>query len=259
VRTIEPNPETEAEREQGKRKLPVIGVDQIRALADFLNMSSHRGRVKIAIVQPAEALNVNAANALLKSLEEPPEGCLFLLVSHRWHELAPTLVSRCQVVALRPPDGEVALQWLSAQGVPDPALALAYTGQAPIAALELSESDYWNDRAAFLRELTAREVDVFATAHALRDCPVPRVLEWLQKWSYDIACQASAGRVRYNVDHRDTLARVAGQVDRLAALRFHRHVVGLQRIALHPLNAQLFIENLLLGYRDLVEPQSIAA
>ena len=84
-----------------------IRVDQIRELSDFLYLGSHRGRRRVAIVHPAESMNVHAANALLKGLEEPPAGAMFLLVAHHPARLLATIRSRC-VVAAVPRPGEAA-------------------------------------------------------------------------------------------------------------------------------------------------------
>ena len=245
--------------EKTEKKATTISVDQIRALGDFVNVSSHRGGPKVIVIQPAEALNVNAANALLKSLEEPPPRTHFLLVSHRPHLLLPTIKSRCRQLPLQPPDRASAAAWLASHGLRDADLALAHTGDAPLLAVELGASEYWGARAAFLRQITAREIDVLGAAEAVRDCPIPHVVSWLQKWSYDLAYCRALGAVRYNPDQHDAIARIAARIDPLAALRFHREMGAHQRIAQHPLNPRLFIEQLLFAYRDLVEPQHAAA
>ena len=260
-RQIEPASATEGEQDEGekKEKKAVIAVDQIRELGAFVNVSSHRGGPKAVVIQPAEALNPNAANALLKSLEEPPPGVHFLLVTHRPHQLLPTIKSRCRQVALPVPEAAAAAAWLESQGVRDGALALAHVGDAPLLALELNGTEYWGARAAFLRHLTAREFDVLAAAEAVRDCPIPHVVAWMQKWSYDLVHYRALGRVRYNPDHADAIARAANQAGELPALRFHREMVRLQPLAHHPLNARLFIEQVLLAYRDLLQPQAALA
>ena len=89
---------TEAPARRAKQPSIVITVEQVRALADFLNLRSHRGALRIALVHPAEDLYPNAANALLKGLEEPPPGAIFILVSHRPARLLPTVRSRCVAV-----------------------------------------------------------------------------------------------------------------------------------------------------------------
>lgn len=257
-RQIEPA-STEGEDGEEVEKKASITVHQIRILPDFINMSSHRGGPKVIVVHPAEALNVNAANALLKSLEEPPPRTYFLLVANRPHQLLPTIKSRCQQVPLRAPDAAAAAAWLAGQGVRDPALALAHVGDSPLLALELNETEYWGARAAFLRQLTVRDIDVLAAGEAVRDIPIPHVVAWLQKWSYDMVHYASVGRVRYNPDQHEAIARAATAAQPIAVLRFHREMVRLQREVNHPLNARLFMEHVLLAYRDLFQPAAAAA
>src|SRR5688500_8189115 len=219
-RQVEPATAEGEDGEEGEKKA-AIAVDQIRVLPDFINVSSHRGGPKVIVVHPADALNVNAANALLKSLEEPPPRTYFLLVANRPHQLLPTIKSRSQQVPLPAPDAAVAAAWLAEQGVRDPALALAHVGDAPLLALELNETEYWGARAAFLRQLTAPDIDVLAAGEAVLDIPIPHVVAWLQKWSYDIVHYATLGRVRYNPDHHEAIARAAAATQPLAALRFH--------------------------------------
>lgn len=80
----------------------VVTVEEIRRVGRFLSMTSHDGGYRVVIVDPADDMNVNAANALLKSLEEPPPRTLFALISHSLGSLLPTIRSRCQVIKLRP-------------------------------------------------------------------------------------------------------------------------------------------------------------
>jgi DNA polymerase-3 subunit delta' len=256
-RHVEPAP-AEGEGEDGAKKT-TISVEQVRALADFINISSHRGGAKVIVIEPAEALNVNAANALLKGLEEPPPHTFFLLVSHRPHQLLPTIRSRCQQVPLRAPNSATAAAWLAKQGIRDAELALAHTGNAPLLAVELNESGYWGARTAFLNQLAKPVLDIAAAAHATEGAPIAHVLAWLQKWSYDIAHYRVTGRARYNPDFEPAIARAAAASDPLAVLRFNREMVKLQRNAQHPLNARLFAEDVLLAYREVFERRSVLA
>ena len=137
-----------ADEEEGVRrsKKPsvVIKIEQVREFADFLNVGSHRGGLRVAVVHPAEDMNANAANALLKGLEEPPAGAIFLLVSHRPARLLPTVRSRCVAVPVPVPPREAALKWLSGQGVKDAERWLAYAGGAPLGALEYAaDAETW--------------------------------------------------------------------------------------------------------------------
>jgi DNA polymerase-3 subunit delta' len=114
----------------------VIKVEQVRELADFLYVRSHRAGRRVALVHPAEDMNENAANALLKGLEEPPAAAVFILVSHRPAQLLPTIRSRCVQVPVPLPPREAAIGWLSEQGVQTPQRWLAYAGGAPLRAVE---------------------------------------------------------------------------------------------------------------------------
>lgn len=90
----------------------VIRIDQVRSLTEFLNRTAGLGQRKVAVLAPAEAMNANAANALLKALEEPAPETYLILVCHRLHGLPATIRSRCQMLRLPAPDRAVALEWL---------------------------------------------------------------------------------------------------------------------------------------------------
>lgn len=240
------------EEQGGEKKASVqIAVEQVRDLADFINLSSHRGGARVVLIHPAEALNLNAANALLKNLEEPPPQTYFLLVAHRWHQLLPTIKSRCQQVVLPAPDAGSARAWLKAQGSHDPELAFAHSGGAPLLALKFDE-DYWRARELLLDRIAASDFDPLDAAEQLRDLAPPLAVALLQKWSFDLAFHKVTGSVRYNPDRAEAVAAAAARLDALAALRFHRQLVRLQRVIHHPLNPRLFLEQLFLSYAELL-------
>lgn len=91
--------------ERDKKFRSIITVDEIRRIGRFLSVTTHDGGYRVVIVDPVDDLNVNAANALLKNLEEPPKRTLFILISHSPGRLLPTIRSRCQVVRLEPLTG----------------------------------------------------------------------------------------------------------------------------------------------------------
>jgi DNA polymerase-3 subunit delta' len=235
-----------------------IKIDQVREIAGFVAMTSHHGGAKVVLIHPAETLNVNAANALLKNLEEPPPGTYFLLVAHRWHQLPPTIRSRCERVTLPAPDLDTARRWLAEQRLPDADLALAQAGGAPLAALQYDDA-YWRQRETLLKEISASGFDALRAAEQLRDSAPALIIGLLQKWSFDLAWHKVTGRVRFNPDHSAGIAATAGRLDLVDTLRFQRRMVELQRIALHPLNARLFLEQVLLDYAGLLHGQRAAA
>jgi DNA polymerase-3 subunit delta' len=95
--------------DKNKRFKTVVSVDEIRKVGQFLSMTSHDGGYRIVVVDPADDMNTNAANALLKNLEEPPPRTLFILIVHAPGRLLPTIRSRCQIVRVDALDDDTLL------------------------------------------------------------------------------------------------------------------------------------------------------
>ncbi len=118
-----------------------VGIEQIRELVASLSLTSYEGGAKVAVIDPANAMTANAANSLLKTLEEPPGDALVILVADRIGHLPATIFSRCQRVSVALPAEAVSLRWLDRLLLPDagssgwPA-ALRAAGNAPLAAVE---------------------------------------------------------------------------------------------------------------------------
>lgn len=150
--------------EEGK----VIKIDQVRELADFANLKSHGGGSRIAVLDPADAMNRNAANSLLKTLEEPPPGTILMLVSHQPALLPVTVRSRCQQIRFTA-GGDAALSWLDgqvAEGI-DAQTALRVAQGGPLAALTMIADGSFSSRAdqvELLEQLRARKVDPVSIA-----------------------------------------------------------------------------------------------
>src|SRR5690606_700859 len=102
--------------EKDRKFKTVITVEEIRRVNRFLSKTSHDGGHRVVIVDPADDMNNSAANALLKSLEEPPPATIFILVAHSLGRLLPTIRSRCQVIRLKPLDPEALLSLLEQLG-----------------------------------------------------------------------------------------------------------------------------------------------
>ena len=153
--------EAPAEEKKAKSKTASkeIKIEQVRALADFMNISTHRQGLRVVVLYPAEALNMPASNALLKTLEEPPPGTVFLLASNGLDRLLPTILSRCRKFALPMPDHAQALAWLEAQGVSDADGWLREQGGAPLAALVQAETGNRDELDSLLQVLAQPSVD----------------------------------------------------------------------------------------------------
>lgn len=235
------------------KKSKVIKVGQIRELSGFLELSSHRSMgLRIALIHPAEAFNLEAANALLKMLEEPPPGVIFILVSHQPQRLLPTIMSRCQKIDMPVPDIEVALQWLQQQGLKDAEQQLHYAGGSPLTALKESEAgssrqlqDIWQ------MLLRGARLDPFTAATLCVALGMEVATHVLQKWIYDLMNCRLTGEVRYHAEHSGALQAMAKSVDLGLLLDFQRKLDEARKAANHPLNQELQLESLLLQYTQL--------
>ncbi|MDY7572900.1 DNA polymerase III subunit delta' [Actimicrobium sp. CCI2.3] len=229
-----------------------IRIEQIRALADFMNISTHRSGKRVVLLYPAEALNTISANALLKTLEEPPPDTVFLMVSNSLDRLLPTILSRCRQFALPTPSTAVALAWLAQQQVRDGDMWLAEQGGAPLAARELAQAGSHDHQDELLGMLARPSVEAaLKVAEKLQKTPVVELVVCLQRWLHDMFSVKLSGKVRYYPRRRDELIALGARValpDLLKAIDLTRER---RAIAQHPLAARLFIEDMLLDYSHL--------
>lgn len=222
-----------------------IKIEQVRELADFLALGSHRGRLRVALVHPAEDMNAHAANALLKGLEEPPPGAVFVLVSHRPARLLPTVRSRCVALPVEAPATEAALQWLGAQGLADGARWLAFAGGAPLRALEYGRGTQAEAIDKMLAAIASgRSTELADLVEAREDLVL--LAEVLQKFALDKALMAVGASPRYHTIGPGA----AGSSRPREWLAFARRMGANRALATHPLNPKLFALEMLAGMPD---------
>lgn len=226
-----------------------IKIDQIRALADVMNVSTHRQGMRIVLLYPAEALNTAAANALLKTLEEPPPQTMFLLVSNSLDRLLPTILSRCRKFALAMPGRDEALEWLRSRDIADADIWLAEQGGAPLAAAAAAETGARDIMDELLRALCRPDTgSALKAADRLQKAPVPELVAWLQRWLYDVFSLKLSGTIRYYPRYRNELSALAARVEVPQLLQALKDAGERRAVADHPLAAKLFIEDMLLRY-----------
>lgn len=244
------------EKESGKKASREITIDQIRGLSTFVNLSAHSGGYRVVVVYPAEAMNSNSANALLKTLEEPTDKLLFILVSNKPQQLLPTILSRSLSLAVPMPSIEISTTWLKKQGVPDPANLLAQTGFAPLLALQWAgEGAGTEDRKVMLEAIkqTSR-FDAIALAEQLQRATPVQVIHFLQQWCYDLVSYKQAGVIRYFPQYLDIIVKISSNITLLPLIRYTKDLQIAKREAYHPLNPRLLFESILLAYQQLLQP-----
>jgi DNA polymerase III subunit delta' len=250
--------------EPAKAKSAQIRIDQIRALQPALTVTAHRGGRRVVIVDPAEAMNVFTANALLKLLEEPPNGVFFLLVAAQPLRLLPTLRSRCQRWDFPLPETSMVLPWLEREFPGTPVELLALAGGAPLAAARLGEKGGQALRARFVADLASLaggdplrlagqwEAWLKSREAASGGLDMATLLQWFQRWVTDLGSLRLGGRVRYFPDQDGLLARLAERLSVAAASACYNEALALRRVAQHPLNARLLLEDMLIRYARAV-------
>ena len=251
----------DVEVEEGKKKpSQQITIDQVRALDDFFNVGTHRGGLRIVIVNPTEAMNRSTANSLLKTLEEPSAGTLFLLVSSEPMRLLPTIRSRCQVVPVPVPSAKNAARILADEGLKEPDRWLALAGGSPALALDMAVAgqNAWLELLA-KRLGAGRNGDPLAIAteleKAVKDSKgkllLKQVVDALQKWLVDLTLARNGMPVRYFLAQQATISGLADMIPPARLIQSYRAVITRRQEAEQPLNARLFLEGLFLDYRAL--------
>jgi DNA polymerase III subunit delta' len=211
-----------------------IKVDAVRAAVAFAQTTPARGTAKVVVLHPAERMNAVAANALLKTLEEPAGAARFILSSAAPDALLPTIRSRCQAMALAVPDPQVALPWLAGQGIADAAILLSAAGGQPLDALDWAKQGLDAAQWTRLPALVAR-----GDAGVLAGWPVPRAVDALQKICHDAYGASVDAPPRYFPP-----GSLPAQAQADALLAWSRALARAARHADHPLNAGLLIESL---------------
>jgi DNA polymerase III subunit delta' len=224
-----------AEPAKKEKRSEQIRIEQVRELADFLAVGTHRAGLRVILAYPAEAMNANTQNALLKSLEEPPPSTVFLLAATQPDRLLATVRSRCRNFTLPFPDPARAVPWLKEQGVARPEAALAAVGGAPLAAVKAAESE--SDHARFIEGIRDARFDPITLAERMLKIPLPEVVGWLQ---------------RYHVGQEKAMVEASGRCEAADIAAYLRRLARARALAQHPLNAKLFVEDLLLQYLRLV-------
>jgi len=231
-----------------------IKVDQIRELIESLSLSSYRGGYKVAVVENAETLNANGANAFLKTLEEPAGTTLLMLIARPSHRLPATVASRCLKLTLRAPPKDVASSWLTERdpGVESWDAALALAGGAPLRALELSAAgiaELDSEMRRTLKQLSDDAVDVTVLADAWMKSDPGLRLMWLENWITRRVRAALGGANSVQTAEPIRLPAALLKPKIRALFELLDAARDLRRLGGTGLNQQLALEALLLGGR----------
>lgn len=230
-----------------------IGVDAVRELIADLSLKPQYGGYRIVVISPAHQMNLNAANALLKTLEEPAERTLILLLSEAPGALPATILSRCQRLPIALPDPATACAWLARQNLEAPEMLLAAALGSPLRALALAGSDIITKRRTlfgeFLGLMHGRE-DPLVLAERWLNQANEDMMEWMLAWTTDLVRLAGAADCPklYNPDLRDELRTLAQRLPLVGLLESWNLVLKAKRAISGQINRQLLLEELLIHW-----------
>lgn len=241
-------------REGELRMATAIEVDQAREAIDFVQLSTYRAGLRVVVVDPADALNLAAANALLKVLEEPPLNTVFVLVSDQPRRLLPTVRSRCTRIDVGLPPAATAVRWLTAQGVDDAEALLALAGGSPLDARRWAERGELDERRAVL-EILARPdtIDPATLGERWKTLDAQGWHDMAYKWLTDLLAVRLQGGVQFNRDFSSALMKLGERADLTRLLTLARMQAREGRVVAHPLNRALQVQAWLVQYRHVFE------
>lgn len=232
-----------------------IRVEVIRELIDDSLLTAHAGGYRVTLIDPADHMNLSAANSLLKTLEEPVADTLLILITAQPMRLPATLRSRCQHLLLHPPDEGSAVPWLQQQGlgVAEALLVLRLAGGAPLAGLALAQGEHLSQREdAFKGFLGARSrsADLVRIAEAWAKLDASLLLSWLASWLRDLAVlQVGDGAARLmNPDKGAQLSPLSREIHPTELQRILGLVLRLLRLKDTSANWQMALEALLIDW-----------
>ncbi len=255
-----------------KKEKRFIAIAEARNVIGSLGLGSHRGGNRVILVSPLEQLKPDAANTLLKSLEEPPPQTIFILVTARLDRVLPTIRSRCRLLQAPKPERAIGLTWLQNKLATEKLNAISAlevealydeNGGAPFTVYEtlLARSSQDEKDELMLGAVATKsllqglangiDIDWLGIAEKIHKAPVPILLTTLQRWCADLQGLTQANAVRYYPKHTEALSVLAKQVRLVKLLRWWKLLLQARRHENHPLATRIQMEALLLQYQNI--------
>jgi DNA polymerase-3 subunit delta' len=235
----------------------VIKVDAIRKLINDLSLKPQYGGYRVFVIDKAEQMNPSSANALLKTLEEPADRTVLLLITHRPSRLPPTILSRCQKLSIRAPHREAAMEWLQGQHPGCAAeVLLSASGGSPLQALALTETDVVERRQRVFHEfggVSRGQLDPVSIAERWHEQSHEECLNWMLFWVSDMVrlrMSPTAPRLS-NADLEADLSQLAESFPIRNLMGFRDELLNFRHALGTQVNRQLLLEEALIGWSRL--------
>lgn len=246
----------ESSDSEEKKQSKFIRIEQIRQVIAKNELGSYRGGKRVVLIYPVEAMPAEAANCLLKSLEEPSAQLHFILITSHLEKILPTIRSRCQFFAIPKPQHELASQWLKeqlpesmSQEVIDQKLSL-YAG-SPLKVMQSNEHKTL-DELTIVNELSKfKLLQSGVIIEQLQQHTLFDILNCIYKWSIDLNLVAFGLVPRYFPHLSSKMNSQTQQVSKSSLQHFISHLRDDIRLANHPLFPKVQLDTLLMKYKQL--------
>ncbi|MBN3860577.1 DNA polymerase III subunit delta' [Neisseriaceae bacterium PsAf] len=241
------------EGNEGIKTSEFIKIEAIRTMAEKVQTSSYLGGRKVVLIAPAEKMNAQASNALLKILEEPPAETIFLLVSHAKDRLLSTIISRCRQFSLPVPSEQEALEYLSTQGKLDEQtrFRLAFNSGVPFFTDDFPFELYQEFIKIMLQPRLLLCLE-FAQHYESQIKTLDYFFDWVYKWLTDIILSKQGFEVKFNQTlNKQIDSEIKDKYNMQDLFALLSLVKQQARYKNHPLNVKLQIENIALEYLSL--------
>ncbi len=265
----------DADGEPGEKKEKKnISIEETRSAIEGLSIGTHRGGNRVILIYPLEMLRPDSANTLLKSLEEPPESTIFILLADRLDRVLPTIRSRCRLLSAPRPDRASGLSWLRTQlprisgakmNEADIESIYDEQGGAPYAVFDSLLARHNKDEkdeltiaiqaSRYLLQAMSQGVRIhwLDAAEKTHKAQFSILLATMQRWISDVQAVGNSSVPRYYPKHEATLKSLAQQSRTPKLLRFWKSLVLARRSENHPLATRIQLEALLSQYQQIFE------
>lgn len=229
-----------------------IGVDQVRQLSAFLSLSRSFNCYRVVLLNQVERMNLNAANSLLKSLEEPTNNTVIILLTSQFNRLLPTIKSRCQILKLTTPTKSVAQKWMQQHSpeLKNPAELLDMAYGKPLAALKIDAEEI-QSREKFSKDLIGlikNQESITTIAKAWEKYNSELLLNWQITWVQDFLKQSIQGKTLESTEEKHTLTLL--ELSKLKSLtqlwQIYHELIKQKRYIHTSVNPLMFVENMLI-------------
>ena len=234
-----------------------ISIDEVRDLINKLYLTRHFDSYKIALIEHADRMNTSAANALLKTLEEPPDNTLIILVTSSLLELPATIRSRCQTISIGAPNHEEAREWLSSiSNDVDWVPLLRVSQDAPLQALKYHETDLLDQRISVIKgflEIFENNSNPIEISARIESVPMLLCFQWIQALIVDLLRVKGAENpiTLENPDFYRSILALAPRMQVPLLLEYWEIIMERKKIFDKSLNRRLFVESMLIHCHKL--------